>query len=98
MAHMLCKRGIRASIYYLTQPNLHYDIWRTTVPAQTADMGFKVGLHTDHYYEELIGGRRALEGIRSDLRRLCQLIGQPVHGMVWHGRGKFTGMFALHSF
>ena len=85
VAKILADRKIRCSFYYLSNSKLHYDIWKSDAPKKVAELGIEVGLHTDHYFEEKTGGRKALDGIREDVKRLSELIGKPISGMVWHG-------------
>ena len=85
LATDLRSRGIRASFYFLTHPNRYYDIWESDVPKLVHQQGFEVGVHTDHYYEQLTLGTDALEQIRHDVNQLANMIGSPVYGMVAHG-------------
>jgi len=48
-------------------------------------MGFEVGLHSDHYYEELMFGVKALPRIKQDIKRLSDMVGSKVRGVVAHG-------------
>jgi len=81
----LKEKDINASFYFLTFSSRYYDIWKSNIPKIVDDMGFEVGLHTDHYYEELISGKDAIEGIKWDVKRLSKLIGKSIQGMVYHG-------------
>lgn len=85
LGSILKENGISASFYFLTFLNRYYDIWKSNIPRIISNMGFEVGLHTDHYYEQLISGKDALEGIRTDVYKLSKLIGKPIYGMVYHG-------------
>lgn len=90
LAELLKARGVNASFYYLTNPTRYYDLWDSETPKRTAELGFEVGLHTDHFYEELTGQGPALERIRQDLARLSSLIGRDVRGMVYHGHDEIN--------
>jgi len=85
-ATLLKENGItNASFYFLTFPSRYYNIWKSDIAKIIADRGFEVGLHTDHYYEQLISGKDAIEGIKEDVKRMNDLIGKSVYGMVYHG-------------
>lgn len=85
LASILKENGINASFYFLTFPQRYYNIWESEIPKKIADMGFEVGLHTDHYYEQLVFGKDAIEGIKEDVEKLRKLVGKPFYGMVYHG-------------
>ncbi|MCS6858747.1 MAG: methyltransferase domain-containing protein [Abditibacteriales bacterium] len=85
LADQLAAWGIAASFYFLTHPDRYYRIWESDVPRYVHERGFEVGLHSDHYYEQLAFGKPGLESLRRDLERLSQLIGSPVRGIVYHG-------------
>ncbi len=85
LAYVLHYYGFNGSFYFLTFPERYYNIWKSDVPKVVSDLGFEVGLHTDHYYQQLIFGDDALEGIRRDIKRLSKLISKPIYGMVYHG-------------
>lgn len=96
LALSLKERKINASFYFLTFPNRYYDIWKSDIPRIISDMGFEVGLHTDHYYEQLISAKDAIEGIREDVEKLSKQIGKPIRGMVWHGHIT-TNLYGLNN-
>lgn len=87
LAKKLKKLKINASFYFLTFPERYYeeDIWQSDIPKKISDMGFEVGLHTDHFYEELTHKKDSITGIKKDIRKLSKLINGKVHGMVYHG-------------
>jgi hypothetical protein len=86
LATLLKEKGImNASFYFLTFTNRYYNIWESNIPKIIHEKGFEVGLHSDHYYEELISGKNALSGITHDVKKLSNVIGSPIKGMVYHG-------------
>jgi len=92
LAFILKEKNINASFYFLTFPNRYYNIWKSDIPKIISNMGFEVGLHTDHYYEQIISGKDAIEGIKEDVKRLSNLIGKPIHGMVYHGHKEIDAL------
>lgn len=85
LASILKEKNIKASFYFLTFPERYYNIWESSIPKLVAEKRFEVGLHTDHYYEQLISGKDAIEGIRKDVKKLSDCIGTDVYGMTYHG-------------
>lgn len=85
LARHMRARGLAGSFYFLTDPQRHYRLWDSGIPARTAALGFEVGLHTDHQFAELCGGPPALEALREDARRLEAEAGTRVRGAVFHG-------------
>lgn len=97
LAKELSSRGISASHYFLTNPQRHYKIWGSGVPALVGSKeGQEVGLHSDHYYEQIVYGRPALEAIRDDVQRLSMEARRPVSGMVYHGHEKINRIGAIN--
>lgn len=86
LARALAHRGIAASHFFLTRPERYYAIWGSDVPRAVAhEERQEVGLHTDHYFEELTMERPALPAIREDVAKLAAEAGVPIRGMVYHG-------------
>lgn len=85
LAKELKDRGINASFYFLTHPERYYNIWNSDIPKKIYNMGFEVGIHTDHYYEQLIYGIDGLDKLKKDILELKKLINGDVKGMVYHG-------------
>jgi hypothetical protein len=77
--------GLKASHYFLTHPDSYYDIWKSDIPKKILEMGHEVGLHSDHYYEQLEFGVDGLANLKNDIKKLSNLIGEPIKGMVHHG-------------
>ena len=96
LASILKEKEINASFYFLTFPSRYYNIWRSDIPKIVSDMSFEVGLHTDHYYEQLISGRDATEGIKEDVKKLSKLVGKPIYGMVYHGHEAMKALGTLN--
>ena len=88
--------SIRASYYFLTK-TAPYDLWNSNVPRRIAQMGHEVGLHSDHAYEAKALHADGLARIREDVKRLSDLAGVPVKGMVWHG-GKHAKALGIHNY
>lgn len=84
LAEDLSDKGINASFYFLTDPR-HYNIWDSQVPLFVSKLNFEVGVHSNHYWEQLTLGTNALQRIKEDVQRLSECIGKPVKGMVAHG-------------
>jgi len=85
LASHLKQFGLAASFYFLSHPVRYYRLWGSGVPKRVGDLGHEVGLHTDHFFEELRLGTNGLEELRSDIARLAEEAGTPVRGMVYHG-------------
>jgi hypothetical protein len=92
LASLLKEKGMNASFYFLTNPERYYNLWNNDIVKQVSDMGFEVGLHTDHYYEQLVFGNDALKGISEDVKRLSTLIGRPIKGMIYHGHNEINAL------
>lgn len=88
LGHILKKSQITSTFFFLTFPKRYYDIWNSKIPKGLAEMGFEIGLHSDHYYEEILTKRNALELIRNDVRKLSKITGSKIYGMVAHGHEK----------
>lgn len=88
LSNYLKENKINACFYFLTHPHRYYDIWSSPIPKIVSEKGFEVGLHTDHYYEELTLGKNAIENIKKDVKKLSTLIGKPIKGMVYHGHNE----------
>ncbi len=85
LALHLRKRNLSATHYFLTRPKRYYNIWCSSIPAKIHALGQEVGLHTDHYYEQLAFGLDGLSELKADIQKLSELIGEPIKGMVYHG-------------
>ena len=85
LARMLQQRSLHASFYFLTHPERYYSVWDSEVPKVVAELGFEVGVHSDHHYEALMRGTDAIESIKADVVRLSGAIGRPVLGLTYHG-------------
>lgn len=85
LALQLKQRGLTASHYFLPHTKRYYDLWSSEIPSRIAALGQEVGLHYDHYYEQLAFGIDGLAAFKSDVGRLASLIGGPVHGAIYHG-------------
>lgn len=85
LALALNSRGLTASHFFLPHPNRYYDLWVSDIPRRISGLGQEVGIHSDHYYEQLTEGADGLANLKRDIARLNDLIGGTVHGMVAHG-------------
>ena len=85
LAQVLSYFGIRSSHFFLTHPARYYKIWKSDVPRLVYELGHEVGLHSDHYYEQLINGIDGLNKLKDDIQSLSDEIGQPIRGMCFHG-------------
>lgn len=92
LALYLHHRGLTATHYFLTHPERYYNLWASVIPKKIHDLGHEVGLHTDHYYEQLAFGTDGLANLQSDIKRLSELIGAPVKGMVYHGHNEINAL------
>ncbi len=77
--------GLKASHYFLTHPKRYYDLWKSNIPKKIHENGHEVGIHSDHYYEQLEFKVDGLSNLKEDIKRLSNLIGEPIKGMVYHG-------------
>jgi len=85
LALHLHQRGLTATHFFLTHPSRYYNLWCSAIPEKIHKLGQEVGLHTDHYYEQLAFGVDGLTSIKNDVKKLSKLIGEPIKGMVYHG-------------
>ena len=88
----LLERGINATFYFLVHPDRYYDIWRSPIPAELSEQAFEIGLHTDHFYEEIAyrggGARESLSRLRDDIEKLSIQVDRPVDGITAHGHSE----------
>ena len=91
LADYLHSLGLTASFYLLTRTATYPLEWERLRELQAK--GFEVGLHSDHYYEQLTEKVDGLSLIREDAERFRRELGAPV-GMVWHGH---IGMHRLQK-
>ncbi len=77
--------GIESSFYFLTNESRYYRVFGSGIPKEVVELGHESGLHTDHYYEQLVSGIDGLAVLKEDVSKLSAEIGQPVRGMVCHG-------------
>jgi len=77
--------GLTATHYFLTHPGRYYSLWDSNIPKKIYELGQEVGLHTDHYYEQLVFNKNGLAELKADIIKLGQLVGEPIKGMVYHG-------------
>ena len=92
LAQSLKAYGLKASFYFLTNPERYYRIWGSGIPKQVAALGFEVGLHSDHYYEQLSLGIDGLAKFKADAEQLSQEAGCRVRGSVYHGHPDMNAM------
>ena len=86
LTDVLEEYGIHATHFYLTHPGRYYRIWGSGIPRYVAGKkGQEIGLHSDHYYEELTVGKPSISAIKEDVRRLSKEAGILVKGMAYHG-------------
>lgn len=76
--------GLFSSYYFLTD-TAPYDIWNSEIPRRLTEMGHEVGLHSDHYYEQVALGRDGLVRLKEDAERLGELARVENVGVAWHG-------------
>lgn len=92
LADWIDRYGLTASHYFLTHPKRYYNIWNSSIPRYISRLGQEVGLHSDHYFEQLSEGVDGLSVLRNDVRKLGDLIGEPVKGMVFHGHNEIDAL------
>lgn len=92
LALHLHQRGLTATHYFLTHHERYYNLWVSTIPKKIHALGQEVGLHTDHYYEQLAFGTEGLEKLKTDIGKLSKLINAPVKGMVYHGHNEINAL------
>ncbi|WP_417326350.1 hypothetical protein [Halarcobacter sp.] len=85
LVHYMNDYGLKASHYFLTHPKRYYNLWHSDILLKAHNLGHEVGIHTDHYYEQLEFGIDGLSTLKEDIKRLSDLIGEPIKGMVYHG-------------
>jgi len=92
LAETLKHHDIQATFYFLTHPDLYYNIWGSGIPKRVAELGFEVGLHTDHYYEQLTRGIDGLSQLKADIQKLSEEAGTKIRGIVYHGHPEINAM------
>ncbi|MCG8612121.1 MAG: class I SAM-dependent methyltransferase, partial [Pseudomonadales bacterium] len=92
LAKALAHYGINSTHYFLTHPERYYNPWGSGIPAQIHQLGQEVGLHSDHYYGQLVDGDDGLSRLKADVTRLSAETGAPIRGMVYHGHTKIDAM------
>lgn len=92
LAIHLHQRGLTASHYFLTHPDRYYNLWVSDIPKKIANLGQEVGLHSDHFYEQLVFGKNGLNELRLDVEKLSNLCDCKVRGMVYHGHNDINAM------
>lgn len=85
LAKTLKNYGYHATFYFLTHPDQYYNIWGSGIPRKIAQLGFEVGIHSDHYYEQIVKGIDGLSKLKTDIRRLADEAGVKIRGMTHHG-------------
>ena len=90
LAKHLKERGLTGSHFFLTRPKRYYDIWSSNIPRSIHQLGQEVGLHSDHYFEQLKYGVDGLIELKNDIRKLSALIGDDIKGMVYHGHDEMN--------
>jgi len=85
LSEKLAANKLNATFYFLTHPERYYEIWNSSIPSLIHKNGFEVGIHSDHYYEELVFGTNALKKIKEDIVRLSDIAGVKIKGITAHG-------------
>ncbi len=85
LALHFAKRKLNASHYFLTNETRYYNLWNSQILSRIQNLGQEVGLHSDHYFAEMIDGFDGLESIRKDVANLGKLTKAPIFGMTYHG-------------
>ncbi len=96
LAEEMKRLGLKASFYFLTRPDRYYSIWGSGVPRKVRELDHEVGLHTDHYYEQIAFGKDGLSELKSDIKKLSEEAGEEIKGMVYHGHTEIDRMGALN--
>ena len=92
LANWIDHYGLTASHFFLTHPDRYYSIWESDIPRTIHELGQEVGLHTDHFYEQLAFGKDGLSNLKDDINRLGEQIGKPIKGMVHHGHPEIDAL------
>ena len=89
VADHLHRLGLHASFFFLTRTATYTLDWDRLRELQAH--GFEVGLHSDHYYEQLAQNADGLGLIKEDAATFSRELSGPV-GMVWHGHAAINQM------
>jgi len=81
----LSRYNLKSTHYFLTFPERYYNIWDSTILKKIIDKGHEIGLHTDHLYEQIKFNIDGIKSLKQDIKRLSELISEPIKGMVFHG-------------
>jgi hypothetical protein len=73
--------GLHATQFFLTHPDRYYKLWDSGISKKVAVLGFEVGLHTEHYYEQLTLGIDGLTTLRADIDKLNQEAGTKIRSL-----------------
>jgi ubiquinone/menaquinone biosynthesis C-methylase UbiE len=79
----LKERKITASFYFLPSTE-QYNIWENELVKKISQLGFEVGLHSDHYSRQVRFGIDGIAAIKEEVNRFSSLLGKPPEGMVYH--------------
>ena len=96
LAEEMSRRGLRGSFYFLTNPDRHYRLWGSGIPRAVRELGHEVGLHSDHYYEQIALGADGLRNLTHDVLKLSDEAGEKIRGVVYHGHPDIDRMGALN--
>lgn len=79
----LKEKNITASFYFLPSTE-QYNIWENKLIKEISQLGFEVGLHSDHYSRQIHLGIDGIAAIKEEVSRFSSIIGKPPEGMVYH--------------
>jgi SAM-dependent methyltransferase len=82
-AQYLKEKNIAASFYFFTSTG-QYNIWESEFVKKISQMGFEVGIHTDHLSRQVQYGIDGISTLKEDAAKFSSLIGKPPEGMVYH--------------
>jgi SAM-dependent methyltransferase len=82
-AKYLKEKNITASFYFLPSTE-QYNIWENQIVNEIFQMGFEIGIHSDHYSRQIRLGIDGISAIKEDVAKFSTLIGKPPEGMVFH--------------
>ncbi len=82
-AQNLKEKNIEASFYFFASTE-QYNIWDNEFVKKISQMGFEVGIHSDHLSRQIQYGIDGISAIKEDVVKFASLIGKPPEGMVFH--------------
>ncbi len=84
LASFLHTKKLSATFFFLPHC-VEYNIYQGSTLKDISQMGFEVGIHSNHYYYEITQGKNALKAIKEDVKKISSFLKINIKGMTYHG-------------